>query len=141
MSTHAIIIIKNENDEYLQCYDERWNSYLFLNCKLYDGFTKTNIIEHVVNKLKLSNDNLECEYLGDKVHKKYSESAKIEKEYHHYFYRISIKNMPDDLKSKTFIIDNITYSWYSLEKLENDDRIMQVNSDIVHFVKTFDKRD
>lgn len=38
MSTHAIIIIKNENDEYLQCYDERWNSYLFLNCKLYDGF-------------------------------------------------------------------------------------------------------
>lgn len=31
---HAIIIIKNEKGEYLQYYDERWNSYLFLNCKL-----------------------------------------------------------------------------------------------------------
>ena len=30
----AIIIIKNKNNEYLQYYDERWNSYLFLNCRI-----------------------------------------------------------------------------------------------------------
>ena len=33
MSKHAIIVIKN-NNKYLQYYDLRWDSYLFLNCKL-----------------------------------------------------------------------------------------------------------
>ena len=35
-SRHAIIVIKNKENKYLQYYDERWDSYLFLNCKLYD---------------------------------------------------------------------------------------------------------
>ena len=34
MGKHAIIIIKNEKDEYLQYFDEKWNSYLFVNCKM-----------------------------------------------------------------------------------------------------------
>lgn len=138
---HAIIVIKNENDEYLQYYDERWDSNLFLNCKLFEGYTEQDIINVVVDKLNIPSDNLVCNYLGDKVHKKFSESAKIEKEYHHYFYRIDIKDMPDVMKDKKFIICSLTYCWYSLHELENDDRIMQVNSDIVGFVKTLDKRD
>lgn len=138
---HAIIIIKNNKDEYLQYYDERWDSNLFLNCKLFEGFTERDIMDVVINKLKFSSDNLTCKFLGDKIHKKYSESAKIEKEYHHFFYRIDIKNMPDVMKDKKFVIDCITYSWYSLGELENDDRIMQVNSDIVGYVKVLDKRD
>lgn len=138
---HAIIIIKNERNEYLQYYDERWNSYLFLNCKLFDGYKEQDIINVVWDKLNIPSDNLVCNYLGDRIHKKFSESAKLEKEYHHYFYRIDIKNMPDAMKGDSFVIDCLTYSWYSLDALENDDRIMQVNSDIVGFVKTLDKRD
>ena len=34
MGKHAIIIIKNKENKYLQYYDERWQSYLFLNCKI-----------------------------------------------------------------------------------------------------------
>lgn len=96
---------------------------------------------HIISKLGLSKDNIECKYLGDKVHKKYSESAKIEKEYHHFFYCIDIKDMPNIMKDKKFITDYVTYSWYSLSELENDSRIMRVNSDIVSYVKVLDKRD
>ena len=35
MGAHAIIVIKNK--ECLQYYDNKWDSYLFLNCKLPNG--------------------------------------------------------------------------------------------------------
>lgn len=34
MGKHAIIVIKNEKNKYLQYFDKKWNSYLFLNCKM-----------------------------------------------------------------------------------------------------------
>ena len=34
MGKHAIIVIKNKENEYLQYFDDKWNSYLFLNCKM-----------------------------------------------------------------------------------------------------------
>ena len=36
---HAIIIIKNEENRYLQYYENRWESYLFPNCKIFNGET------------------------------------------------------------------------------------------------------
>lgn len=132
---HAIIIIKNKQDEYLQYYDERWNSYLFLNIKILENFTDQDITDHLTNKLKLSNNNLKCNYLTDIIHKKYSESAKKEKEYHHYFFNVDIEDIPSIIKQKEFSINNIKYSWYSIKELENDKRIKQVNSDIVNIVK------
>ena len=47
-SRHAIIVIKNNENKYLQYYDERWDSYLFLNCKLHDNsdeIVKTEIVD------------------------------------------------------------------------------------------------
>ena len=132
---HAIIIIENNKNEYLQYYDERWKSFLFLNCKLVGDVENKNIIDDLVNKLHLNNNKLECKYLTDKIHKKYSECAKKEKEYHHYFYNIDIKNMPIIMKQKNFSIDNVKYSWYTLEELEQDKRIQEVNSDIVAYIK------
>jgi predicted helicase len=38
MGKHAIIVIKNKNNEYLQYYYARWKSNLFLNCKLDDNY-------------------------------------------------------------------------------------------------------
>ena len=46
---HAIIIIKNEEREYLQYYDNRWNSYLFLNLKMTSEFNE-NYIKAEISK-------------------------------------------------------------------------------------------
>lgn len=139
MGKHAIIIIKNDKNEYLQYYDNNWDSYLFLNCKLLESFDKEDVLKDVICKLNLSN-NLNCEYLGDKIHSKYSESAKKEKEYHHYFYIVDIKDMPISMNDKNFEINNVKYSWYSLMELESDQRIQKVNSDIVEFVKELESK-
>ena len=46
---HAIIIIKNEENKYLQYYDNRWESYLFPNCKINDK-TDYDKIKEELNK-------------------------------------------------------------------------------------------
>lgn len=137
MGKHAIVVIKNDKNEYLQYFDERWNSYLFINYKLEGNFTNKDIIEKLSNELKIDKEEIECTYVAEKTHKKFSESAKKEKEYQHYFYTINIKNIPDKMKQKSFIFNDRKYKWYSFSELENDDRIQKVNSDIVGYIKEF----
>lgn len=135
---HAIIVIKNEQGEYLQYYDNRWNSYLFLNLKINNNFDPNTIKEEISHKLNLKVNDINVKYLMDKKHKKFSESAKIEKEYHHYFYLVSSNEIVNKLKQKKFIINDIQYKWFRMEELESDERIKEVNSDIVGYVKNLE---
>ena len=134
MGKHAIIVIKNDRNEYLQYFDEKWNSYLFLNCKLEENFNEEIIKKYVSEKLKINEEDIKSEYIGKKTHTKFSESAKINKEYEHYFFKVNTKLYNDDTY---FYIDNIKYGWYSYNELENDKRIQEVNSDIVGFIKEY----
>ena len=77
---------------------------------------------------------MNVKYLMDKRHKKFSESAKIQKEYHHYFYLIDISEITNEMKHKQFVINEIQYKWFSKNELESDERIQKVNSDIVGYV-------
>ena len=69
-SKHAIIIIKNEKDEYLQYYEESWHSYLFLNCKQEDSNDLNKIKDIVLEKLEINPRKID--YLFTKIHSKYS---------------------------------------------------------------------
>ena len=108
MGKHAIIIIKNKENKYLQYYDERWQSYLFLNCKI-NGADDIDIIRKYVEDT-LGLKDIKCNYLGMKKHTKFSESAQIEKEYEHYFYKIETNEQLDNLP------DN--YKWFSYDELK-----------------------
>ena len=63
----------------------------------------------------------------EKVHAKFSESDKIQKTYHHYFYECEIE--------REFENNAIKFKWYSMDELQKDERIQKVNSDIVECVK------
>lgn len=130
---HAIIVIRNSNEEYLQYFDERWNSYLFLNCKVKDQDDINEIQNEIANKLNISNVNLI--YKFNKLHTKFSESDKIEKEYRHYFYKANIKEFNENMNQKEFNNNGIKFKWYSYDELLKDERIQKVNSDIVEFIK------
>lgn len=124
MSKHSIIIIKNDKNEYLQYFDEEWNCYLFLNSKM----NSKDDIKSIYNKLHtlgLKKQDVILSYKGELKHKKYSASAKKEKEYHHYFYEVKLLN-------------NITmsegYKWFSMEELQKNDRIQKINGDIVEYI-------
>lgn len=134
MGIHSIIVIKNERNQYLQYFDERWNSYLFLNCKLPNGEDSNAVENKVADALKIDKKLIKVSLVGSKSHKKFSESAKIEKEYIHYFYNV---NLDLKLNDNDFEIDGIKYKWFSYSDLLNDKRIQEVNSDIVQFIKEF----
>ena len=136
MGKHSIIIIKNKDNKYLQYYDKIWKSYLFLNCKLPDGDDINLVKNKVSNDLNIDLKDINVQLLGSKTHKKFSESAKKEKEYTHYFYKI-VLNKP--LKNSNFEINNITYKWLSYEDMVTDERISEVNSDIIEFVIELEK--
>ena len=80
MGIHSIIVIKNERNQYLQYFDERWNSYLFLNCKLPNGEDSNAVENKLADALKIDKKLIKVSLVGSKSHKKFSESAKIEKE-------------------------------------------------------------
>jgi len=135
MGVHAIIVIKNERNEYLQYFDNRWNSFLFLNCKLLDGENADIVKDTIVDKLNVKKELIKVSLVGNKKHEKFSESDKIQKEYIHYFYKVDLN---ENLNNEEFEINGIQYKWFSYADLLNDKRIQQVNSDIVQFVKEFD---
>lgn len=137
MGKHAIIVIKNSQDEYLQYFDEKWNSYLFMNCKMQNKDDKDKIIRKINESLLINSKCIKCEFIGEKTHKKFSESAKIEKEYVHYFYRIDLSNEIEKFNEKEFEILNRKYKWFSFDELHKDERIKKVNSDILSYVKEF----
>ena len=138
MHKHSIIIIKNEENEYLQYFDKKWNSYLFLNSKM----NNKNDVESIYNKLKqmleIEKEDISISFIGEKTHKKFSESAKIEKEYQHYFYKVKLLKNKEKFNQKEFEYFEIKYKWFSFEEFQKDERIQKVNSDIIQFVKSFD---
>lgn len=136
MGKHAIIIIKNEQGKYLQYFDQKWNCYLFLNCKLPNGEDINLVKAEVSSKLNIKKENIKVTLLGIKKHKKFSESAKIEKNYKHFFYKLELKK---PFNNDDFEINGIHYKWFDDNDFINDVRIQKVNSDIVQFVKEFDK--
>lgn len=129
-SRHAIIVIKDMNNNYLQYYDDRWNSFLFLNCKVNDCRDILKVKNEVYEKIGV--DDCLVDYKFDKVHTKFSVSNGIDKTYHHYFYEVKINDFD---KGNEFEIGDIKFKWFSYDDLLNDKRIQEVNSDIVDFIK------
>ncbi len=131
---HAIIVIKNKNKEYLQYFDKEWNSYLFLNCKVEDENDTKKIEDEIINKLEVT--KFDIIYKFDKIHTKYSQRDKIEKEYHHYFYEVVIDELNKEMCNKEFMLNGIKFKWYKYDELLQDKRIQEVNSDIVGYIKS-----
>ena len=66
------------------------------------------------------------------------QSAKIEKEYQHYFYKVKLLKSKEKFNQKEFECFDIKYKWFYFEEFQKDERIQKVNSDIIQFVKSFD---
>lgn len=135
MNKHSIIVIKNEKNEYLQYFDKKWDSYLFMNCKMKDKDDVDSIYNELKQSLGLNKEDANLSFVDERVHRKFSESAKIEKEYQHYFYKVELLKALDEFNKKEFENSNKKYKWFLFEELTKDERIQKVNSDIVEYVR------
>ena len=131
-SKHAIIIIKNNNNEYLQCYESSWKSYLFLNCKVKEEKDLEPIKTCIKEKLGVEPQNIT--YLFNKIHSKYSVKHQKMREYEHYFYLVDIDTKTLEAK-KEFSLNDTKFKWFGMEELEKNPEIMQINGDIIGVIK------
>ena len=76
MNKHSIIVIKNEKNEYLQYFDKKWDSYLFMNCKMKDKDDVDSIYNELKQSLGLNKEEANLSFVAERVHRKFSESAK-----------------------------------------------------------------
>lgn len=139
---HSIVLIKDtfhsNDNRFLVYYDARWDCRLFLNYATITSdleLDQQNIAKHLQMELKVSQDNLEGAFAFEKVHEKYSVSAKENRCYRHRFYQFLIKQFDEKIEQDSFEIDGKKFYWMSIAEMEQDKRIMEVNSDIVSMVK------
>lgn len=135
---HSIIVIKDSfskcPNRYLLYYDTRWSCDLFLNFKENIN-NESFIISGVSNRLKIDPSDISVKYITQKIHEKFSNSHKENRIYCHRLYLVSIKKFPNALKKNQFEVDGTQYKWMSIAEMEKDEQIMEINEDIVQFVK------
>lgn len=140
---HSIVLIKDTfrkyPNKYLVYYDTRWNCWLFPNWYTMNTTeeNENNIISHISQDLKIDKNKISISFLLDKIHSKFSQSAKKDKIYHHNFYKAMIENsgLNNWMHKNEFISDGKNYRWMSIAEMESDKNIMDKNSDIVEIVK------
>lgn len=136
---HSIVLIKddfnrNEN-RYLVYYDARWECKLFINFHTESDDNEKNINsikKHIKAELKTSSRS--CDFAFEKIHQKYSVTAKRYKYYHHKFYKLTLHSN-QTIRQDSFSIDGKEFFWMSIAQMEKDKEIMEKNSDIVKMVK------
>ena len=74
-------------------------------------------------------------YIVTAKHCKYSVSDDVYKIFNHKLYTVTLESYPENMNGDTFLIDKSRYKWMSIEEMERDERLMEVNEEIVAFVK------
>lgn len=136
---HSIIAIKDTFSEFpnrfLLYFDTRWSCDLFINFK--ENINNESFItDGLSNRLKVPSSNISLQYIAQNIHEKFSVSHNEYRVYSHRLYLATISDFPPEFKDDEFIIDGVVYKWMSISDMESDDRIMEVNEDVVQFVKS-----
>ena len=123
----SLLAIRNNKNQYLQIYDERWQCWLFPYIRSTDD-NKSNVDAFAGNLL---GTDVDMSYVATAKHCKYSVSDKVYKIYNHKLYKLLV-----DTELPKLAEDDSKYRWMSIDELEADESIIEKNDDIIAFVKT-----
>lgn len=122
-------------NRFLLYYDERWKCKFFFSYKTNSDNNEDNIKKRLSNELKISSSSISTEYKAEEIYEKYSVSDQVSKTYAHKIYSAKISRFPDDLKHDEFEIDGKHFYWMTIQEMEQDERIKEVNMDVVDLVR------
>lgn len=128
----TLVAIKNPTGQYLQKYDTRWKSWLFP----YARSTDNNKADIDIYVSRLLGEEVETKHITNAIHCKYSVSDEVYKIYKHKLYKLLLDVVPENMNKQTFELDGNKYRWMTFQEMEKDERIMEVNDEVVAFVKT-----
>ena len=82
------------------------------------------------------NKEVTTEYVSAAKHCKYSVSDDVYKIFNHKLYRLLPDFLPENIPDNAFTIGEYSCKWMSLEDMEKDERIMEVNEEVIAFVRS-----
>lgn len=135
----SIVAIKDTFNEYanryLLYYDKSWNCWFFFSFKTMEEQNEENIRVRLSNALHIPKDNISLYYKLERIQPKYSIKDNMHKVYLHRLYEAKISNFTDECKVDRFEVDGVQYRWMTIEEMETDETIMDINKDVVSMVK------
>lgn len=137
---YSLVAIKNTfakfANKFLLYYDEQWDCKFFINFSTLATGNDKNIIEKLSNMLNIDKSLIETEYITKQVQVKYSTESETMNTYEHIVYKAVISEFTSTLKKKEFEIDGKKFYWMTIQEMEKDLRISEVNSDVVALIKS-----
>ncbi len=134
----SVIAIKDTFNEYanryLLYYDGRWDCKFFPNYKTVDN-DEDNIKSKLSSELKVDEAKIKLEFKTFEIQKKFSVSHNEDRVYDHRAYVAQITHFSDVMKKDEFEIEGKKYCWMTIHDMEKDERIMQINADMVGLIK------
>lgn len=127
----TLLAIKDSGNRFLQVYDERWGCWLFPYLRSTDN-NKANADARATEILGISAIST---YVAVTKHCKYSASDDVYKIYNHKLYSVEAG---DSVRANTdeFIIEGQKYKWMSFAEMESDTVTMELNEEVIAFVKS-----
>ena len=72
---------------------------------------------------------------SERLQPKYSLKDCVNKVYQHSLYQAVLGEFSPEMEEDCFVLDGVSYKWMTIAEMEADDRIMEINKDVVSFVK------
>lgn len=136
---HSIVALKDTflsfPNRFLLHYDKKWDCWFFFSFPTSEADNETYIKQSLSNILKIPTADINLQYITDRLQPKFSVKDNVHKVYQHSLYDCRLVDFADPLKSDSFEIDGISYKWMTIEEMENDPRIFDINNDVIQFVK------
>ena len=135
----SIVALKDDFNKYsnrfLLHYDTNWNCWFFFSFPTSDSANEEQIKNRMSNILKVDKNLIHLVHKSERLQPKYSLKDCVNKVYQHSLYQAVMGEFSPELKEDSFVLDGVSYKWMTIAEMEADDRIMEVNKDVVSFVK------
>lgn len=123
---------------YLVYYDERWDCWLFMNCKAEnrDYEAEPELREAVAKRFHVKPNDLYIHYLTAQRLEKYSVPHDEIRTYRHNYYelQIMVDPGPEWMLQKNFVVDGVSYAWMTEEELRSDENTWEKNCEVLEYV-------
>lgn len=134
----SLVAIKDTFNEhpnrFLLYYDERWDCKFFFSYKTVDN-DEENIKNRLSHELKINSSQISTEFKTEKIQKKFSVSHNEDRVYDHRVYYAEISEYKDNITKDEFEIDGKKFFWMTIQQMERDKRIAEINSDVIGLIK------
>lgn len=135
----SIVALKDDFNKYsnrfLLHYDTNWNCWFFFSFPTSDSANEEQIKNRMSNILKVDKNLIHLVHKSERLQPKYSIKDSVNKVYQHSLYQAVMGAFSPEMEEDCFVLDGVSYKWMTIAEMEADDRIMEINKDVVSFVK------